>query len=40
MDDEPTKSLWIRAIELKCLDNIVVSVCYRPSEQEEVLGRD
>ena len=37
MDDEPVDSLWVRIIGQTKTSNVVVSVCYQPPDQEEIL---
>ena len=35
-DDEPADSLWVRIRGQPTVGDIVVGVCYRPPDQEEV----
>ena len=35
MDEEPTKSLWVRIKGRAGTGNIIVGVCYRPPDQED-----
>lgn len=36
--EEPIESLWVKSREQTRKDNVVVSVCYRPPDQEEKVG--
>lgn len=35
MDEEPEKSLWVTIREREGESDVIVSVCYRPPEQDE-----
>lgn len=36
MDDEPAEGLWVRIKKETSMGNMVVVICYRPPDQEEV----
>ena len=37
MDEEPTKSLWVRIKGKTGTSNVIVGVCYRPPNQEDLM---